>query len=260
MLVFIPLGLTLEAGGGSVQFAHLLLVLFTIAACVYVLLTYVLALSHLYPAALHTCVVGLSGVIFGLIVVENAPHATHAGDASTAAGSLFPVGTRSLLGLVAVPAVWYPWVLLVLWQLLVPAASFLGHLSGLLAGQLWVGGHLRSLSLSRATAARIEASPTVAWLAARPSFVPSGGAGGLPLHQGRAAAAGGAHALPWAWGSGGSGGGGGCRLTDPPAAAAATAAAAVPDRSADAATACAAAAAAAEARAAAGSSSTPGKV
>lgn len=39
---------------------------------------------------------------------------------------------RSIFGFFSVPARLYPWVLLVVWQLLVPQASFLGHLTGLL--------------------------------------------------------------------------------------------------------------------------------
>lgn len=39
---------------------------------------------------------------------------------------------RSVFGFFSVPARLYPWAMLVLWQLLVPQASFLGHLCGLL--------------------------------------------------------------------------------------------------------------------------------
>ena len=58
---------------------------------------------------------GLSGVVFGLIVVDNA--------VSRAA-------QRSIFGFFTVPAKLYPWALLLFWQLLMPGASFLGHLCG----------------------------------------------------------------------------------------------------------------------------------
>ena len=51
--------------------------------------------------------------------------------------------TRSVLGLFAVPARYYPWMLLVIWQLLVPGVSFLGHLGGVAAGQAYAWGWLR---------------------------------------------------------------------------------------------------------------------
>ena len=51
--------------------------------------------------------------------------------------------TRSVLGLFVLPARYYPWVLLVVWQLLMPGVSFLGHLGGVAAGQVYVWGLLR---------------------------------------------------------------------------------------------------------------------
>ena len=42
------------------------------------------------------------------------------------------VPSRSIFGFFSVPAKAYPWVLLGVWQLLVPGASFLGHLCGVL--------------------------------------------------------------------------------------------------------------------------------
>ena len=62
------------------------------------------------------CGVGLSGVIFGLIVLDT----HHSG-----------VSQHSIFGLFSVPARVYPWALLVVWQLLVPQVSFLGHLGGI---------------------------------------------------------------------------------------------------------------------------------
>ncbi len=48
-----------------------------------------------------------------------------------------------MLGLFVLPARYYPWVLLVVWQLLMPGVSFLGHLGGVAAGQGFVWGLLR---------------------------------------------------------------------------------------------------------------------
>lgn len=62
--------------------------------------------------------VGYSGVIFGLIAVENV---------------LLERTTVQPFGLFSMPAAAYPWALLFFIQMLVPQASFLGHLCGLLA-------------------------------------------------------------------------------------------------------------------------------
>jgi len=48
--------------------------------------------------------------------------------------------SRSIFGLFNVPAKLYPWVLLVILSLLLPNISFLGHLSGILVGVLFVSG------------------------------------------------------------------------------------------------------------------------
>jgi hypothetical protein len=43
---------------------------------------------------------------------------------------LFDSSSQSLFGIFDVPAKIYPWILLILIQLLMPGASFIGHLSG----------------------------------------------------------------------------------------------------------------------------------
>lgn len=65
----------------------------------------------------YQCAIGFSGVVFGLIVVDN---------------SLTGATQRSIFGLFYVPAPLYPWTLLVIWQLIMPGVSFLGHLCGVL--------------------------------------------------------------------------------------------------------------------------------
>jgi hypothetical protein len=48
------------------------------------------------------------------------------------------LSSRSVFGFFSVPAKLYPWVLLVLLQLLMPGISFLGHLGGILSGYLCI--------------------------------------------------------------------------------------------------------------------------
>ena len=65
----------------------------------------------------YQCAIGFSGIVFGLIVVDN---------------NLTGATQRSIFGLFYVPAPLYPWTLLVLWQVIMPGVSFLGHLCGVL--------------------------------------------------------------------------------------------------------------------------------
>ena len=67
--------------------------------------------------------------------------------------------TRSVLGLFVLPAKYYPWVLLVVWQLLMPGVSFLGHLGGVAAGQAFAWGWLR-WALPPASAFQVRAGPS----------------------------------------------------------------------------------------------------
>jgi membrane associated rhomboid family serine protease len=67
---------------------------------------------------------GFSGVLFHLSVLEAASSTNQ---------------SRSLFGMISVPSHLYPWALLILLQMFIPHLSFLGHLSGILAGTAQVG-------------------------------------------------------------------------------------------------------------------------
>ncbi|GAX83757.1 hypothetical protein CEUSTIGMA_g11182.t1 [Chlamydomonas eustigma] len=173
MLAFIPLSKSLEIGMGTLQLGNLIAALTLGTSLVYIILAYALAISPLplVPGVLHQCVVGFSGVIFGLIAVEN-----HQVVVAAASGGSSPP-QRSLFGLVTVPAAAYPLLLLLLWQLMVPGASFLCHLSGLLAGYMWAHRHLMPLQLSPSTLTRIETERhhprgIVSVCLRHPSFIP----------------------------------------------------------------------------------------
>ena len=85
-------------------------------------------LLHRDSTWLGSRAVGFSGLVFGLIVIDNAESgASH----------------RSIFGFFNVPAQLYPWALLLLWQLLLPGVSFLGHLGGVLAGEVLSRGMLQ---------------------------------------------------------------------------------------------------------------------
>uniref|UniRef100_A0A7S0RWB4 UBA domain-containing protein n=1 Tax=Pyramimonas obovata TaxID=1411642 RepID=A0A7S0RWB4_9CHLO len=134
MLAFVPLGSSLERAIGSVQYMYTILVFCVIGACLHALGGYTLAMNPVLPLPreLNKCSIGLSGVIFGLIVVDT---------------SMSGLQSRSIFGLFSVPAKYYPWALLVLFQLLMPNVSFMGHLSGLLVGLAYIHGMLQWIIL-----------------------------------------------------------------------------------------------------------------
>ena len=92
-------------------------------------------------------------MIFGLIVMDNA-----------ASGAT----ERSIFGMFKLPAKLYPWALLLLWQLLLPGVSFLGHLGGVMAGEALSRGLLAWCWPSQA---RLQVGPLQehCWVNANPA-------------------------------------------------------------------------------------------
>ncbi|XP_023241730.1 rhomboid-related protein 4-like [Centruroides sculpturatus] len=126
MVSFVWKGQQLERRWGSLKFFYIL--------CVFTVLTNValLALSHVAseyfdPVYRYHCAVGFSGVIFALKVLTNYYR---------------PQTTVVIYGL-PLPAAYAVWLELVLIQLVVPGASFLGHLAGILVGVCYAKGPLK---------------------------------------------------------------------------------------------------------------------
>lgn len=71
---------------------------------------------------------GFSGVLFHLLVLESKCRQNT---------------SQSIFGMVQVSAKYYPWVMLVVIQFLMPNISFVGHLSGIVCGTLQSCGYLR---------------------------------------------------------------------------------------------------------------------
>lgn len=101
--------------------------------------------------------IGFSGVIFTLAVLES--HSSP------------PNATRSIMGMCQVPSRAYPWVLLIIIQLMLPHISFVGHLSGLLVGILQSYGCIAFLFPSAALLNKLEGSSTCACLTRFPQYV-----------------------------------------------------------------------------------------
>jgi len=140
MLAFVPLASSLEKSLGSWQLLHLCLLVFPVLSgllhCLLSSLGSLLTVSY-FAHDLSSCTAGLSGVIFALIVID-----------VYSASSLSPGGEgHRRLFFFMVPAVLYPWALLLFIQLLAPGSSLLGHLSGMLVGYFYCWGWLASANL-----------------------------------------------------------------------------------------------------------------
>lgn len=156
MLAFVPLGSSLEHTIGTVQFMHTIFLFCVVASLLHTIIGYAMAMSPVFaqPHEMSRCSIGFSGVIFGLIVVDTFTSS---------------VRSRSIFGLFAVPSHVYPWALLFLFQIMMPNVSFLGHLSGLLAGLMYVYGLLSWIQLAPRTVAFAEAK----WAQVMPAVVES---------------------------------------------------------------------------------------
>ncbi|XP_078472903.1 rhomboid-related protein 4 [Lampetra planeri] len=123
-------GVALEGRLGSVRFGTLLLVLSALTGVVQLALAAALAFATGSYSYMEQCAIGFSGVLFGLKVINN--HYNPGG--VTYVMNTFPVQNRYAC-----------WAELVVIHLLVPRASFIGHLSGILVGLFYVHGPLRCL-------------------------------------------------------------------------------------------------------------------
>ena len=156
LLAFVSLGRSLECRFGTATMFSLSVVLRLISAAMELAAaSAVRSLPATIPALDHflarsfpysACAIGLSGLIFTYIVID-----VHMNDA-----------VRSIFGFCSVPAKTYPWLLLVILQLLMPGLSLSGHLFGLLSGYaaMVLEPRLEGLRFDRWVPAAIKALPS----------------------------------------------------------------------------------------------------
>ncbi|GMH23030.1 hypothetical protein Nepgr_024873 [Nepenthes gracilis] len=173
MLALVPLGSELERIMGSVRMLLVIILLATSSAVFQILIALVVAHNpfHHYANFMNECSIGFSGVLFSMIVIET---------------SLSGVQSRSIFGLFNVPAKWYAWILLVVFQLLVSNVSLLGHLCGILSGFAYIYGLLNFLIPKTSSFSAIENSSWLSACVRRPKFILcSGGntSGDIPTHS-----------------------------------------------------------------------------
>eukprot|EP00252_Welwitschia_mirabilis_P000910 TRINITY_DN10906_c0_g1_i1.p1 TRINITY_DN10906_c0_g1~~TRINITY_DN10906_c0_g1_i1.p1 ORF type:complete len:294 (-),score=54.33 TRINITY_DN10906_c0_g1_i1:267-1019(-) len=83
----------------------------------------------------------------------------------------------SVFGFFNVPAKWYPWILLILFQLLMSNVSLIGHLCGILSGFAYTHGFFKYFLLGSSSYSAIESSAVLASCVRRPRFIVGGGNG-----------------------------------------------------------------------------------
>lgn len=139
-----------EAAAGPVRTAVLLVVLAVVAHGLTVLLATAVAAVGVAPAAGRACIVGASGVLFGVRVLGDAAAlATRPGRGGARAGMRLVGGGRVAPGLPAVRVpVWAaPIVEAALLSAVHPRASAVGHAAGIGAGWVVVAGVLGGRAL-----------------------------------------------------------------------------------------------------------------
>jgi membrane associated rhomboid family serine protease len=125
-------GINLERAYGSRRFAWMVLVFVALTGIFQVLVAEGLDRFAEFHRPAAECAVGFSGVLFALKVVLSALARPDALERISHLPFLVPVR-------------WAAWAELVIIQLLVPQASWLGHLAGILAGLVFVSGRAQPL-------------------------------------------------------------------------------------------------------------------
>lgn len=158
MLALVPLGSELERVMGSIRLLYIIVLLATSSALFHLLIALIAAYNPVNwsPYLMNECAIGFSGVLFAMIVIET---------------SLSGVQSRSVFGLFNVPAKWYPWILLVVFQLLMTNVSLLGHLCGILSGFAYTYGLFNFLIPGNSFYSAIESSSWLSTCVRRPKFI-----------------------------------------------------------------------------------------
>lgn len=142
MLALFSLGSSLENRIGTVRFLSLSFVVAVVASVFYVAVCALFFTLFNDQTWMLYSAVGYSGVLFAYASIE----------------SLLPQAapTRSFYGLFNVPTKYYPLLLILILQILMPNVSFLGHVSGLVVGIMQVKGLLYCLLPPQSWVVRAE--------------------------------------------------------------------------------------------------------
>ncbi|KAK9058738.1 hypothetical protein SSX86_023580 [Deinandra increscens subsp. villosa] len=158
MMALVPLGSELERVMGSIRLLYMIVLLATTSAIFHLLITLIAAFNPIesYYHFMDECAIGFSGVLFSMIVIET---------------SLSGVQSRSVFGLFNVPAKLYPWILLVLFQLIMTNISLLGHLCGILSGFAYTYGLFNFIIPGSSFFSGIESASWLSTCVRRPKYI-----------------------------------------------------------------------------------------
>lgn len=158
MLALVPLGSELERVMGSIRLSYITILLATSNAILHLFIALLAANNPFYHVQylMNECAIGFSGILFSMIVIET---------------SLSGAQHRSVFGLFNVPAQWYAWILLVVFQLLMSNVSLLGHLCGILSGFAYTYGLFNFLIPGTSFYSAIESSSWLSTCVRRPKFI-----------------------------------------------------------------------------------------
>ncbi|XP_071724855.1 rhomboid-like protein 15 [Rutidosis leptorrhynchoides] len=175
MLALVPLGSELERIMGSIRLLFMTVLFATSNAILHLMIALLVAYNPIrpFPYLIDECAIGFSGILFSMIVIET---------------SLSGVQSRSVFGLFNVPAKWYAWILLVVFQLIMTNVSLLGHLCGILSGFAYTYGLFNFLMPASSFYSAIEGSSWLSFCVRRPKFILcSGGnpSGHIPTYSGQ---------------------------------------------------------------------------
>ncbi|KAG7369610.1 rhomboid family protein [Nitzschia inconspicua] len=153
------IGTLLEKQMGTLRLVFSIWWAMLLTSSLYILISWLAYIILGYDQLLYSHAVGFSGVIFHMSVLETYLH---------------PRPSRSLFGFVSVPQTSYPWALLILLQFIMPQISFLGHLAGILTGNLQYFGVLdHTFLMSDAYLIDMENHHFLRPLVTMPTFVPT---------------------------------------------------------------------------------------
>ncbi|TQE10833.1 hypothetical protein C1H46_003533 [Malus baccata] len=158
MMALVPLGSELERIMGTVRLLYMIILLAISNAVLHLLIALLVSYNPIHPSQylMDECAIGFSGILFSMIVIET---------------SLSGHQSRSVFGLFNVPAKWYAWILLVVFQVVMPNVSLLGHLCGILSGFAYTYSLLNFLIPGTSFYSKIEASSLFSSCVRRPKFI-----------------------------------------------------------------------------------------
>lgn len=157
MMSTAAIGSLLEKRFGTLRHIFSVFLGMFLTSSTYILVACLLSWVCRYDKLMYQHSVGFSGVLFQLSVLE---------------ANLSPNSTRSVFGMLQVPAYLYPWALLVALQIFMPQISFVGHLSGIFVGTLQLYGVLDALILPSDEYLRaMDEWPSLQRIAAREGYV-----------------------------------------------------------------------------------------